>query len=163
MAAKKTTKSGKSATAETAHKAKKTAKAAAVKTPTVPPLDKQLEGSPLARANQESWQNLSDHGRRGGSAKSTKQRAKKPGKANGEAKTKRVSAIDAAARLLAEAGKPMGCKEMIEQMAAKGLWSSPKGKTPDATLYAAIIRDIAAKKGESRFTKVERGQFAVKG
>lgn len=89
--------------------------------------------------------------------------AKKPAKANGESKPKRVSAIDAAARLLAETGKPMNCKEMIEQMAAKGLWSSPKGKTPDATLYAAIIRDIAAKKGESRFTKVERGQFAVKG
>jgi len=162
MATKKNTKSGKSAKAETARKAKTTAKAAAVKTPTVPPLDKQLEGSPLARANQESWQNLSDHGRRGGSAKSTKKRAKQH-KANGEAKPKRVSAIDAAARLLAEVGKPMGCKEMIEQMAAKGLWSSPKGKTPDATLYAAILRDIAAKKNESRFTKVERGQFAVKG
>jgi hypothetical protein len=86
---------------------------------------------------------------------------KKPTKTNGETKSKRVSAIDAAARLLAEVGTPMGCKDMIEQMAARGLWSSPKGKTPDATLYAAIIREIAAKGKEARFTKTDRGLFAA--
>jgi hypothetical protein len=82
-------------------------------------------------------------------------------KAKREPKAKRVSCLDAAAKLLASAGTPMGCKDMIEQMAAKGLWSSPKGKTPDATLYAAIIREIAAKGKAARFTKTDRGLFAA--
>ena len=86
---------------------------------------------------------------------------KKPTKANGETKPKRVSAIDAAARLLAEVGKPMGCKEMIEQMAAKGYWKSAKGKTPDATLYSAIIRELKAKGKQARFKKTDRGMFGA--
>ena len=74
---------------------------------------------------------------------------------------KRLSAISAAAKVLADAGKPMRAKEMIEAASAKGLWSSPKGKTPEATLYAAIIREIAAKGKAARFSKVERGLFAA--
>ena len=48
-------------------------------------------------------------------------------------------------------------------MAEKGLWSSPKGKTPHATLYAAILREINAKGKAARFKKVDRGQFAYSG
>jgi hypothetical protein len=48
---------------------------------------------------------------------------------------------------------------MVAAMAEKGLLSSPNGKTPKATLYAAIIREIAAKPKETRFRKVERGKF----
>jgi hypothetical protein len=57
----------------------------------------------------------------------------------------------------------MGCKEMIEAMAAKGLWTSPGGKTPAATLYSSIIREIATKGKDARFVKTERGRFAVNG
>lgn len=77
-------------------------------------------------------------------------------------KEKKVSAIDAAAQVLAGAKEPMNAKEMIEAMAAKGLWSSPGGKTPHATLYSAIIREIATKGKEARFVKKDRGQFAAK-
>ena len=77
------------------------------------------------------------------------------------AANKRLSAISAAAQVLADARKPMRAKEMIEAASAKGLWSSPKGKTPEATLYAAIIREIAAKGKTARFSKVERGLFAA--
>jgi hypothetical protein len=80
---------------------------------------------------------------------------------NGEAKTKRVSAIDAAAQLLATSKEPMGCKELIEAMAAKGLWTSPGGKTPHATLYSAILREINVKGKDARFTKTDRGRFAA--
>ncbi|MCL4211249.1 MAG: hypothetical protein HRU76_05885 [Phycisphaeraceae bacterium] len=75
------------------------------------------------------------------------------------APAKRLSALSAAAKVLADAGKPMRAKEMIEAASAKGLWSSPNGKTPEATLYAAIIREIAAKGKAARFRKVERGLF----
>ena len=85
-----------------------------------------------------------------------KTRTRKPA---AEPKPKRVSALDAAAQVLADAGEPMRAKEMIEAMTAQGLWASPNGKTPEATLYAAIIREIAAKGDAARFRKVERGQF----
>jgi hypothetical protein len=77
-------------------------------------------------------------------------------------KEKKVSAIDAAAQVLAGAKEPMNCKEMIEAMTKRALWTSPGGKTPHATLYSAIIREIALKGKEARFTKTERGKFAAK-
>jgi len=80
---------------------------------------------------------------------------------NGEVKSKKVSAIDAAAKLLAGSKEPMGCKEMIEAMAAKGLWTSPGGKTPHATLYSAILREINVKGKDARFKKTDRGRFAA--
>jgi restriction system protein len=91
-------------------------------------------------------------------AKDTKA-AKKAPKAKGEAKKRDgMSGLDAAAKVLADAGKPMNCKEMVETMLAKGLWKTG-GRTPAATIYAAIIREIAAKGKDARFRKTDRGQF----
>ena len=75
-------------------------------------------------------------------------------------KPKRVSGLDAAAQVLREAGKPMGCKEMVEAMVARKLWSSG-GKTPDATISAAVGREIAAKGEKSRFRKAGPGKFEL--
>ena len=76
------------------------------------------------------------------------------------AETKKLSALDAAAQVLAETGQPMACKELIESMAQKGYWSSPGGKTPASTLYSGITKEIATKGKESRFKKTDRGRFA---
>ena len=92
-------------------------------------------------------------------AKAAKAAKKTRTKQAAESKPQRVSALDAAAQVLREAGKPMRAKELIEVMAAKGLWSSPKGKTPEATLYAAMVREIGTKGDAARFRKTERGQF----
>jgi hypothetical protein len=86
---------------------------------------------------------------------------KKPKKPKAAGATK-LSAIDAAAKVLAEAGAPMNAKGMIEAMSAKGYWTSPGGKTPHATLYSAILAEITNKGKESRFKKTDRGHFAVK-
>jgi len=75
---------------------------------------------------------------------------------------KKLSALSAAARVLGEAGRPLNCGELIKVMATKGYWTSPKGRTPAATLYAAIAREIAGKGKEARFTKTARGQFALR-
>ncbi len=85
-------------------------------------------------------------------------KAPKPAK---EKKPKRVSALDAAAQVIAGAKVPMRAKEMIAEMEAKGLWKSPGGKTPEATLYAAIIREIAAKGDKARFKKHDKGVFVA--
>ncbi len=80
-------------------------------------------------------------------------------KAGGARKPKRLSALDAAAQVLAEAGKPMRARELITAMAERGLWESPAGKTPHATLYAAMMREGRDKGTGSRFRKVDRGMF----
>lgn len=78
------------------------------------------------------------------------------------ADAKKLSAIDAAVQVLSSSKEPMTSKEMIDAMAKKNLWTSPGGKTPHATLYSAIIREIAEKGKDARFVKTERGKFAAK-
>jgi len=73
---------------------------------------------------------------------------------------KRPSGLDAAAQVLAEAGEPLNTKDMVERMLAKGLWKTG-GKTPAATIYAAIIREIKVKGDDARFRKAERGKFEL--
>ena len=80
----------------------------------------------------------------------------------GEQKTKKPSGLDAAARVLAEAKQPMGVKEIVEAAFEKGYWKS-EGATPHATVYSAIIREIASRGKDSRFKKVDRGRFAING
>jgi hypothetical protein len=75
---------------------------------------------------------------------------------------KKLSALNAAARVLAESKQPMTTRELIDAMATKGYWSSPGGKTPHATLYSAMLREMAAKGKEARFAKTERGKFAAR-
>ena len=88
-------------------------------------------------------------------------KAEKAPTAPKEQKPKRVSALDAAAQVLAASDVPMRAKEMIAKMEAKSLWKSPGGKTPEATLYAAIIREIAAKGDKARFKKHDKGVFVA--
>ncbi len=80
-------------------------------------------------------------------------------KADGD-KPKRLSALAAAHKVLCEATEPLNVQQMIEAMTSKGYWTSPGGKTPHATLYSAILRELA--KGEtSRFVKTDRGRFVA--
>jgi hypothetical protein len=103
-------------------------------------------------------------------AKATKKKAEKPATKKAEKTAKapkekaakadgKMSAIDAAAKVLKEAREPLNAKQMIEAMSSKGYWTSPGGKTPHATLYSAILREVQTKGNESRFVKTERGKF----
>jgi HB1, ASXL, restriction endonuclease HTH domain len=103
-------------------------------------------------------------GRKGAKAKGAKP-AKEPKapKAPKEKKPKKVSGLDAAALVLAEAKTPMNMKQVFAEIQSRKLWAT-KGATPEATLYAAVIREIAAKGKDSRFKKHDRGLFtAAKG
>lgn len=121
---------------------KKTAKKAASKNPRMSASAARAEGAAKQKAMREAKQKL---------AKPTK-----PAKA---AKPKRVSLLDAAATVLASAKEPMQAKAIVEQVVQRGLWKPGAGKTPHATLYAAMTREIAAKGKDARFRKVDRGQF----
>jgi len=76
-------------------------------------------------------------------------------------KAKKTGLLDAAILVLREAGQPMNTKEMVEAVQAKSLWQS-NGKTPAATLYSSILREIQKKGDEARFRKIERGRFELK-
>ena len=89
----------------------------------------------------------------------TQEKQSNPGQRGGNG-AKRTSGLDAAVQVLSEAGEPMNCKAMVEKMLAAGLWQT-KGKSPASTIYAAIIREIAAKGDASRFKKTDRGKFVL--
>ena len=101
--------------------------------------------------------------------KNTKTLAAKPAKKNApvakpdakESKTdaKKMSQIEAAVAVLSKSKVTMSCRSMVEAMQVQGLWSTPGGATPEATLYASILREINGKGKDARFKKVDRGLF----
>jgi hypothetical protein len=95
--------------------------------------------------------------KRGGKKARAAKVPKKPAKGK---EPKAMSCLDAAAAVLKARGEPMRCKEMVEAMKDKGLWTTT-APTPEATLYSAILREISNKKSEARFRKTERGHFAL--
>jgi HB1, ASXL, restriction endonuclease HTH domain len=92
--------------------------------------------------------------------KTTTNKAKKSGTKPAKAE-RGMSCLDAADKVLQGAKEPMNCQEMIKAMADKGLWTSPGGLTPHATLYSVILRELKAKGSQARFKKAERGKFAA--
>jgi len=80
--------------------------------------------------------------------------------AKGQPKPPRASLINLAAEVLAETKTPLDCKTIVEKVLAKGTWKT-SGKTPAATLYSAIIREIGKAGDKARFRKVDRGQFEL--
>jgi len=75
-------------------------------------------------------------------------------------KPKETGCLDAAAQVLEEAGEPLTCSQMMERILDQGLWTTT-GRTPAATLYSAIAREIQRKGNESRFVLADRGKFKL--
>jgi len=71
----------------------------------------------------------------------------------------KMSGLDAAARALSEAGTPMNAADIAATAIDKGYWKTT-GKTPQATIYAAILREIQKKGEDARFKKTGKGMFA---
>jgi len=80
-------------------------------------------------------------------------------KATKPAQERRPSGLDLAAKVLAASKEPLAARTIAERAIAAG-WKT-SGKTPHATLYAAIIREIAAKGSSARFKKTDRGLFTA--
>ena len=53
----------------------------------------------------------------------------------------------------------MTARDLVTAMAERKLWTSSSGKTPHATVYAGMFREIHAKRDQSRFVKAGRGLF----
>ena len=67
----------------------------------------------------------------------------------------------AAIQILGKSKEPMNCIAMVEAIQVQGLRSTPGGATPEATLYASILREINGRGKDARFKKFDRGMFAL--
>ena len=92
--------------------------------------------------------------------KRTKRKTTSNARKRTEKKVGQSSVLDAAAAVLAKAQEPMTCPEMVKAVLKAGTWKT-RGKTPAATLSAAIYREIQDKGKEARFAKSERGRFRL--
>ncbi|TQE98693.1 MAG: hypothetical protein FKY71_12495 [Spiribacter salinus] len=75
-------------------------------------------------------------------------------------KVRKPSLLDAAIEVMKRQSEPLGAKDITVTVLNLGLWSG-KGKTPEATLYSAMIREIANKGEQARFKKASRGRFEL--
>ena len=89
--------------------------------------------------------------------KAAKPKAVKP---TATAPEKGLSLLNAAAAVLEQSDEPLAVRAMIEKAKESGLWTPKGGKTPEQTLYSAIIREIKDKGDSARFRKEGRGLFA---
>ena len=64
---------------------------------------------------------------------------------------KKKSLLDLAAKILADTGETLNCKELVAKAKETG-WEST-GKTPEQTLYSGIFREMNTKGEVSRFKK----------
>ena len=100
----------------------------------------------------------------------TRKTAAKAAPAKNETKAKAVTApakglslLSAAIEVLKESDEPLNCRQMVESVKAKGLWTPGAVKTPEQTLYSSIKREIASKGGASRFVMSQvKGHFALR-
>lgn len=72
-----------------------------------------------------------------------------------------VSGLEAALIVLKDAGEPMNIKAIMEKINERGL-AKLNGKTPAATISAALQREINAKADNSRFEKAGKGLFIAR-
>ncbi|GEM_PF-177302 len=121
---------------------------------------KQLTGKSPAQIGITMPKDLGAPKARVASAKTTKTA---DGKAESKPRRKRegLSGLDAAAQVLGRAKEPLDAKTIAERAIAAG-WKT-NGATPHATLYAAMIREIASKGKDARFAKVDKGRFTAAG
>ncbi len=76
---------------------------------------------------------------------------------------KRMSLLNAAVEVLKAAGPehPMNCKEILEAIVARQLWTLTECKTPEQTLYGSIFREINAKEHPRIVKSNVKGKFVI--
>ena len=76
---------------------------------------------------------------------------------------KRMSLLDSAVEVLKAAGSehPMNCKEILEAILERQLWTPTECKTPEQTLYGSIFREINAKEHPRIVKSDVKGKFRV--
>lgn len=75
---------------------------------------------------------------------------------------KKLSLLNAALEVLKSGDESLTTRQMVAAAKDRGLWTPGSGKTPEQTLYSAIMREIRDKGDASRFEKDARGHFKAR-
>ena len=75
---------------------------------------------------------------------------------------KKLSLLNAALEVLKSGEESLTTRQMVAAAKERGLWTPGSGKTPEQTLYSAIMREIRDKGDASRFVKDARGHFKAR-
>ncbi len=73
-----------------------------------------------------------------------------------------MSVLEAAKRVLEEAGSPLPVRDLTKAMLAKGYWQT-QGLTPEATVQARLATDIKNRGEASAFIRSAPGRFGLRG
>ena len=71
-----------------------------------------------------------------------------------------MNALEAALKVLQEAGKPVHYRDITKRILSAGLWQTD-GKTPEATINAQLSVVVKKQGTASAFRRAGRGMFAV--
>ena len=74
----------------------------------------------------------------------------------------KLSLLKAAAAVLKASEEALNTKRMVELAKEKGLWTPGAGKTPEQTLYSAILREMKKHGDASTFVLVAKGHFKLR-
>lgn len=69
---------------------------------------------------------------------------------------------EAAIKVLSQVGRPLSAQEITEQILSQGLWRT-EGKTPAATVAAALYTDMKQQGDQSPFVRVAPQTFGLRG
>jgi hypothetical protein len=130
----------------------------AKKSPTV---DKAVASSPVETAPAQEL--IAKSKATPAAASATKQprdRASAPAKAK-RSPREGPSGLAAAHSVLLKAGKAMNVRDITDAVLSRKLWTT-SGRTPSATIAAAIMREIKLKGDGSRFMRAGRGLFEAR-
>lgn len=124
------------------------------------PAKKQREAvRAQSKADQENAR-LRDERETSSDGMAASERAIAKSQPSGKKKSKKAGCLHATVQVLEEADEPLTCKQVMERILERGLWTT-KGRTPAATLYSAMLREIQRKGTDARFVLAERGKFAL--
>ena len=74
----------------------------------------------------------------------------------------KLSLLKAAEAVLKTSDEALNTKRMVELAKEKGLWTPGAGKTPEQTLYSAILREMKKHGDASTFVLVAKGHFKLR-
>ncbi len=76
---------------------------------------------------------------------------------------KRMSLLNAAVEVLKAAGPehPMNCKEILEAILERKLWTPTDCKTPEQSIYGSIFREINNKEHPRIVKSDVKGKFRI--
>ena len=76
---------------------------------------------------------------------------------------KRMSLLNAAVEVLKAAGPehPMNCKEILEAILERHLWTPTNSKTPEQSIYGSIFREINTKEHPRIVKSDVKGKFRI--